>query len=376
MEMITNLKNIDNKFSWSFLGFIIGILGFSYAIYVDQIKDEKPEVIFDVLSNTQVLSVKENLNKLDIIYDGQNLKEKKENLILLTIRISNDGNENIRETDYYSKSPFGFKINKGKIVDNPILIDASNNTLKNNIILTYDTLNNITINKVPFNKGQYFTIKILTICNENTLPTITPLGSITGINNPFPVKLSYKDGQKENKSFLELLTIGNFGIHIARFFFYLICIALFGLMIGIPTSKISSYLDDKKKIKKIKKFKEKTKIKLSDKIDIIFKIYKNNGQFYVKWLNNIINDKNKLLDYIDYYENRKKENILYNDFITEVPVDTHEINMERINIITTTNNILETLFENKILIKDNNEIEINEEFKTELNEFNYFIDIQ
>ena len=374
MGLYNNFKTLDSKFSWSFLGFLIGILGIGYAIYIDQFKEEKPQVIFDILSNTQVLSVKENLNKLDIIYDGQNLKEKKENLILLTIRISNEGNEDIRESDYYSKAPFGFKINNGKIAEIPTIIDASSKILKDNLTLTYDSLNNIKLNKVPFNQEQNFTIKVLTICNENTLPTITPLGNIAGINEVFPVRQSYKDGQKEEKSFFQLLTLGSFGIHVARFFFYIFCMIAFGLLIGIPSSMVSTYFEDKKRKNKIQKFRDKTKIQLSDKVELIFDIYKNDGEHYVKWLNRILEDKEMTSNYLAYFENRKTENLLMNDYVTNRPKDS-DVHMVRLEHFSTSNSIVSKLLDKKFIIKENNEITIDEQFKTELREFNYFVDI-
>lgn len=375
MGLYNNLKTLDTKFSWSFMGFLIGILGIGYAIYIDQFKEDKPKVVFDILSNTQVLSVKENLNKLDIIYAGQNLKEQKENLILLTIRIINEGNEDIREGDYYSQAPFGFKISNGKIAERPTIIDASSKTLRDNLILKYDTLNNIRLNKVPFNKDQNFTIKILTICKENTLPTIIPLGNIAGINETFPIRQSFKDGQKEEKSFLELLTLGSFGIHVARFFFYILCMVAFGLLIGIPTSKVTTFFEDKKRKNKIQKFRDKTKIELSDKVELIFDIYKNNGENYIKWLNRTLEDKEMISNYLTYFENRKTENLLMSDYITERPRDS-EIHIARLEHYSATNSIISKLLEKKFIFKENNEIAIDKQFNTELREFNYFIDIQ
>ena len=38
MSFWHKIKTIDNKFSWSFLGFLIGILGFSVAIYTIYLK--------------------------------------------------------------------------------------------------------------------------------------------------------------------------------------------------------------------------------------------------------------------------------------------------------------------------------------------------
>jgi len=40
MPLFKKLKTLDTKFSWSFFGFLIGIIGVSYAIYVDQFKEE------------------------------------------------------------------------------------------------------------------------------------------------------------------------------------------------------------------------------------------------------------------------------------------------------------------------------------------------
>jgi hypothetical protein len=372
MGIYSNLKSLDSKFSWSFMGFLIGILGIGYAIYIDQFKEEKPKVIFDILSNTQVLSVKENLNKLDIIYDNQNLKEQKENLILLTIRISNEGNEDIRESDYYSKAPFGFKINNGKIAENPIIIDASSKILKDNLALSYDTINNIILNKVPFNRDQYFTIKVLTICKENVLPSITPTGNITGINEIFPVRNSYINGQKKELSFFESLTFGSFAMHIARFFFYIFFIAIIGLLIGFPASKISTILENKKRKKKIEKFRDKTKIQLSDNIDLIFDFYKDQGEYRIKWLNRILGDKEKLKKHILRNENINLEDFILNDY----PPEISQMRMESISQISETMNLISKLKDKKIIEKKGEDFIVNEKFKNELLEFNYFIDIQ
>jgi hypothetical protein len=372
MGLYANLKTLDTKFSWSFMGFLIGILGIGYAIYIDQFKEEKPKVIFDILSNTQVLSVKENLNKLDIIYDNQNLKEKKENLILLTIRVSNEGNEDIRESDYYSKAPFGFKINNGKIAETPTIIDASSRILKNNLTLSYDSINNIKLNKVPFNKDQYFTVKVLTICKENVLPSIIPTGNITGINEVFPVRNSFKNGQKQELSFLESLTFGSLGMHIARFFFYLFSMSAGGLLIGIPMSKISTILENKKRKKKIEKFRDKTKIKLSENIDLLFDIYKDEGEFRIKWLNRMLGDKEKLKKYISRNESTNYDDFALNDYPSEVT----RINMENVMRISKSKSIISRLTEKKLIEKTDDDLLINEEFKNELLEFNYFIDIQ
>ena len=316
-------------------GFLIGILGFVYAIYVDQFKEQKPKLVYDLLSNTQVLSVKEDINKLDIIYDKQNLKEQKENLILLTVRIKNEGNINIKEGDYYSKIPFGLKISGGKIAEKPQLIDASNKFLKENIVLLFDTLNSISINKVPIDVGQYFTIKILTICNLNVSPSIVPVGKISGMRDEFQIRKSYLSDQKEEQSFFEKLINGSVSIHIARFFFYLLIMILFGVVFGIPTSQISSYFEERNKKRKIEKFREKTKIELSEKIEMVFDIYRNEGNYFIKWLHRILSDKEKLRKYLNYIDYRTKEDNLIDDFRDHLPQQS-EVYVEQIHYLSST----------------------------------------
>jgi len=375
MGLYNYIKSLDTKFAWSFMGFVIGITGICYAVYIDQFKVSEPRIVFDILSNTEVLSVKENLNKLDIIYDGQNLKEQKENLILSTIRISNEGNEDIRENDYYSKTPFGLKISNGKIADRPVITEASNKILKNNLTLTYDSLNNIVLDKIPFNQDQYFTIKVLTICKGDTLPTITPFGNIAGINEAFPVRQSFKEGQKEEKSFIELLTLGNFGIHVARFFFYIFCIFAFLVTIIIPISKISEYLENKKRNNIIQKFREKTKIQLSDKVELIFEIYRTYGTNYINRINNILEDTGKIRNYLSRHNIHRNNIYSINSYPEYIINDDHIYRPQREHFLII-NKILSKLVDKEFIKIENDKITTNNNFKKELREFNYFIEIQ
>lgn len=297
MSLLKTFRTLDDKFSWSFLGFVIGLMGTTYAIYVDQFKEQKPLLVFDVLSNTQVLSVKEDLNKLDIFYDRQNLKVRNENLILLTLKISNEGTENIRKNDYYSLAPFGFKLVGCNIAEPPIVIDASNDFIKENVSVLYDSLNRITFNKIPFNKRQYFILKVLTICGNNNYPEINPFGNISGINKSFYVRQSYLESQRDELSFIEKLVHGNLGIHIVRFLIYLFLLITSLLLIGIPTSKILRVIELKRRKRLIKRFREKSKVNLSKNIEIIFELFLDVGTNQIKWFNQLINDKEKLTKY-------------------------------------------------------------------------------
>lgn len=298
MGIFSTLKSLDGKFSWSFFGFVIGIVGVGYAIYVEHFKDESPKLVFDILSNTQVLSVNEDVNNLDILYNGQNLKEQKENLILLTIRIGNFGNGNIRESDYFSASPFGLTVNGGKIVETPVLIDASGEFIKKNIMPNFDTLNRITFNKIPFDKGESFTIKILTICKENIVPTIAPFGKISGITDRFVVKSSFKETQANKKSFFESLIEGSAAIHLVRLFCYVLIFVII-IVIALSLGTIPSKIRNLKRLTIIKKYKSFVGYKISTGLKEVFIIYKLLGSENLVWLKDNLNDSSKLLKIIE-----------------------------------------------------------------------------
>lgn len=373
MSFINRLRAVE-KFPWNFPGFVIGLIGIGYAIYVEQFREVKPEIVFDVLSNTQVLSVKEDLNKLDIIYDGQNIKEKKENLILLTIRISNEGNQSVRESDFYSRNPFGLKIIEGRIAEKPLLIDASSDFLRENLSITYDSLNQININKLPFDVNQSFTIKVLTICKESKLPSIRPLGKITGITNKFAIRESFKGEQKQEKTFLESLISGSFGVHVARFFYYLLCLVALGLLIGYPLSRISEFFERRRKKRKIQKFREKTRIELSNRAEFIFDMYLSENEHYVSWLHRLISNEDRLKDYLLYHRNRRMEKFLIDDSF-EYRRTHSEVHLDQLEHPRYVYEIISGLIKEKFIIEDGDKITVDLQFKNELHEFVYFIGI-
>lgn len=374
MNTFNKIKTIDSKFSWSFIGVIIGIAGLSYGIFVDNFKHEEPDLVFDVLSNTHVLDLKEDISDLKILYKSQNLKETKKTLVLLTIRISNEGNKEIKEVDYYSKVPFGIKIIGGQIAESPTLINASRDFFKEHVKLNYDTLNNILIEKIPIAKKEFFTIKTLIICDKDSTPSIFPFGELSGITEGMRIKNSYKENVKDDLNFWEKLTFGSSGMHVLRFFYYIFCIALVFAAIGLPLSGISSFFEKRKKKKLINKYKQTSKIEITENTEIIIEFFKEYNTPRIIWLDNVLNDKSKLNDYIIYMENRKKENLLINDYYTQRPKDSSYDEM-RFGFFSSVNRVLGKLI-GKNIIDIKNQNTVKENFLKELKEFRYFLELQ
>ena len=364
MGILSGLRKIENKFSWSFLGVLVGVISIGYAVYVDRFREEKPVIVFDILSNTQVLSLRENVNKLDIIYNGQNLKERQENLILLTVRISNEGDRDVSEHDYYSKIPFGLIVSGGKIAEKPILIDASSTFLKDNVSINFDTLNGVILNDIPIDRGQYFSIKILTICKENSIPSITSTGKISGISGDFVLRQSFKEGQKEESSFIRVLTYGSFGIHVVRFLFYFVCLFGIAFLILAPFSLIWSGVDKKNRSKIIREFRNQTKFELSKDLVVIIEIYRLYGAEDIYWLRNVVGSEERLNAAMESFSSKES----HLRFITSNALSYDETRSRY--------SILRLLLDDKIIFKDGDEFKVDNAFVRALDGFSDFVEFR
>lgn len=132
MQIITTLQNIEHKFSWSFIGFLLAIIFGLLTIYIGFLKESRPNLRFEILSNTSVLDVKEELTNLEIIYDGIDINKLNQSIRLIVFRVINVGQDDILKGYYDENDLFGFSIKNGKIIKTEIL-NASNDYLDRSV---------------------------------------------------------------------------------------------------------------------------------------------------------------------------------------------------------------------------------------------------
>lgn len=341
---------------WNFfLGFIT-IASFTYAIYLGHFKNDEPDLIFDILSNTEVLSINEDINNLQILFNGDTLNSNTEKLYILTIRIKNSGNDDVRESDYFSGSPFGFKIENGTIVENPKLIDASSNFLLENLSLKSNQ-NKVEIDPIPINQDQYFTIKVLSIANTPNPPGLKPIGMVSGIDGDFTVTNTYiQDTDRENfntVNLYEYLKIAVFSIFITF------------LLTIYP--KIHKKIIDLKRQQKISKFKLKNRSELNIRHKIyFFMIYKFFGKHTIFFLNDIFHGEKerKLLVELNHLK-KKGENLGF--------IALHKVDSTSENLRSTFKTFEYLVKEGLAVYTNDNDLAIDQKTIEFLNEFNTFI---
>ncbi len=366
MKLWKKIKNLDNKFSWSFWSFIIGILGLGSAIYTTFIYKENPSIKFEILTNTSVLDLKENLSKLDIIYSGEKIRNFDQELRITTIKIINTGNVHILKESFDENDIWGFEISNSKIIEKPQIINSSSDYITKNLTIRTDTLNKVFLSSIMFDRKDFFVIKILSITEIESTSSIQTFGKVAGIKT-FDIVDTSQDSVKDVGFFKKLLH-GNFLIHFSRFWFYLFVIAISATIIFTPIIRISTFIDTKKKRKTIDKFRKNAKVEFDESSEIIFDIYLDRGESTLARIQELLADTPRIKRLLRIYNLKQKE---YQEFHEQsIDIMAHSPN-ERPYIFEQSEHLVKELLDRHIITVNRNQIIINESSQKTLDEFIY-----
>lgn len=352
-------KSVEKNYAIGIYGLLISLISIASGYYL-AIKDKEPKLTFDILSNTEVFSINEDISKLKVIYNNEDLRSKKQKLFLLTIRVANLGDDDIKETDYYSNSEFGFNLKNAIIAERPILLDGSNEFLRQNVRIKNDSINKVFFNKIPLDKDQSFTIKLLTIVNDKSVPTILPFGYISGTKGNIQVFESYKSNIKEEAPITEWdKALRILGILFIIFILIIILLIALNSRPAPDTSKISSAQRESVALnikENLLESKDKYQIEV---FNILVDIYSEFGfQYLMEVRNNYIENSVFMEKFILESEKGNDLNILF---------DLEEEKKEKLK------KLISLISQNGLVNNSVNGIEINMEFLKRLNGLNWTI---
>jgi hypothetical protein len=138
MSIFNSIRTLDNKFAWSFVGVLLALVFGGIGVYAGFFYERKPDVTFEVISNTPVFDVRENVSKLEVLFAGNNIKQSGQALRVITLRVINNGQQDILKTFYDENDPLGFSVVSGSLVEPPQLLYASNDYLARNLKLNLE----------------------------------------------------------------------------------------------------------------------------------------------------------------------------------------------------------------------------------------------
>ena len=138
---------------WQFIGAFLALIALFVSIYLFILQRRKKTLAYEILSETELLTMKEGFEgKVQILFEGQNV----ENVHLLVLKVINNGNIPIASSDFENALTFIFG-KDGNILSAEI-IDTSPKTLKPTFTANQ---NKLILNPTLLNSGDIITFKLL-----------------------------------------------------------------------------------------------------------------------------------------------------------------------------------------------------------------------
>jgi hypothetical protein len=292
----------------------------------------KPRILFEIISESNVLDVHKPLEDLAIYFKNENIQENNLNLRVYTIQITNNGEADILQSYYDQNIDWGFRIDNGKIINDPRIVAANSDYLKNNLSPHVLNDNSIVLKKVILEKGMFFSLEFLVLHEKGSLPVIQPIGKIASIRNVIPLKTWE---QKLEPGFWEIFFYGGVVINILRPILLFLGLILIIIVISLISIEIGDLSQNKRKKRKrkiiIDFFGEEPE---DEKIKIISNGYLNKGIFQLEFLDKLTNKSEKLLlnikilkEFETYEENLREIEKSKNDgkdYLPEINLSLHE----------------------------------------------------
>lgn len=342
---------------------LLGLLGTGITIYAF-LQEKKVDLRYEVVSNTNVLDFNADISKLEVYYDSTSLKQTKENLRIYTVKIINNGDENIIKEFYDINEPLGIKISSGKIIEVPQIIQTSNDYIKRNLKVTNYQKDKISFSQVIIESGEYFMVKLLVLHNKETTPNIISFGKIAGqkiisVVNAIDVK--------DETSFWSKTYFGNIWVQLLRLLSYFIIGVLIILFIVFVSERIDIYRDKKRRLKMISEFKHLKSYQYTRMDDAIFDRYQLKDSDRFKQMLTLIVDEKKLnVIYTELAENLKSKEYRHFRRIENDDKVDYYLNPEYFSIIN-------EMISDGIVFKENDRLVINQAMKDTLNKFVNFL---
>lgn len=309
MALLKSLNTLGQKFSWSFASFILAIIFGLLSIYLGFLKDDSPDLSYILTSNSNVLDINASISNLDVLYKGESINKKNKALRIITFKVINTGHSSILSTFYDSKDPVGFQIENGNIADKPVLINASNSYLKDNVQIIVESNGQVKLSDPIIESGEFFEIKVLVLHAIESTPKLTSFGKIAGVKT---ISVISDNEESVSDSFVNNIFGGGIKYLIIKFIVYGIIFLFLTILCILMVVKITDVIDKRKRKETVKLFKNFDSEKIANLDEYIFNSYVQRGSFSVK---EILDSLKNEYDIRLFLELNKDENKHHRDII-------------------------------------------------------------
>ena len=282
---------MDQKFSWSFFGFVLSIVFFAFGLYTSFVYEKKPKLVVQVLSESRVYSVSEDVSKLEIIFEGEDIRKKNQTLSLVTFRIINSGSANILKSSFDTEHLPILSLSNCRII-RADLIRASNDYLQaaaQFIIASNNTC--VIINPVIIDPDEFFDLKFLLLHQEGEKPSVQLSGKVAGVSKLQLVSLY---SQKDRPSFWKFAFGGNLVVQVIRFVGYFLGAFLILVSIAGISAAVLQRIEKFRRRRFIRRFKAAREMEFTDVDERVFTSYVAKGEIFLVRLSHWLSDEKDL----------------------------------------------------------------------------------
>jgi hypothetical protein len=289
MSLVALLDRLDKKYAWSFLGFALAIVLGALTIYTDFLRDPRPQLRFEIVSDASVLDVREKLGNLEILYDGLDIHKAQQSLRVIVLRVLNDGSQDILKNYFDESAPVGFRIDSGSLL-RAELLSGSNSYLQDVGKLDLRPPNSAYLAPLILEAGEWLTIKILILHSEGVHPVLHPLGKVAGVRE---IRMLDSSSSVNEPSFLERAFHGGVWIQVARLFSYFLAFLLGFVAFVVLVTYISGAIAVRTRKRLVAQFKTRTRRALGEADEFILRSYIERDEHYLVALQRLVDDEVK-----------------------------------------------------------------------------------
>jgi hypothetical protein len=184
------IKSLDKTFCWSLVGVIIGLIGLGLGYYFYHASYRAPDLVYEILSSTNIIDIQVDTPKLDISYGGKRLTDSGNILKVISVRIINTGNDSLRKSDYVDEKPLGIAVTAGEIIETPEIIDTSNDYIREALKPRLVDKTKVAFSPVLFHASDFVAIKLLVVHKSSDNVNIVSDGLLANIKEVKVKRLS------------------------------------------------------------------------------------------------------------------------------------------------------------------------------------------
>ena len=181
MAILDRLQKIEKKYVASLIGLVISIISILIGIYIGVYYTRSPNLKFSKISQSPIIDYDTEEENLKVFYKEINLKELDKTLSVLTLRIQNNGNEDLQENAFFNNIPLSYSFENAELVEIPNITTTQNEYIREIVRFNFDSLKNIIFEPFHLDKGDYFVLKNILIHDINQIPELKVKGKIRGI---------------------------------------------------------------------------------------------------------------------------------------------------------------------------------------------------